>query len=64
MKGVSSLLLTVTSSTAKDFVFSGSQFFSAASLRRGWVCVGDGAIVRLNNGTAGVDELWTYVMDR
>lgn len=58
MKGVSPQVLSVTAATAGEFVFEGSDFFSPASLKRGWVCVGDGVMLKLNNGKAGVNELW------
>ena len=52
-------VLTVSAANASGFVFEGSGFFSPASLRRGWVCVGDGVILKLtDNNRAGVEELW------
>lgn len=58
-KGVCPSLLSVSVSNASSFVFEGRGFFSPASLRRGWVCVGDGVVLKLSErNTAGVEELW------
>ena len=54
-------VLSVFVSNASSFVFEGRGFFSPASLRRGWVCVGDGVVLKLSEGnTAGVEEIWRY----
>ena len=56
-------VLCVSSSTADQFVFSGGEFFSELLLRNGRGYVGDGAMLKLNNGQAGVNELWRYVIN-
>ncbi|XP_019862481.1 PREDICTED: breast cancer type 2 susceptibility protein homolog [Amphimedon queenslandica] len=59
-KGVCPSVLSVSVSNASSFVFEGRGFFSPASLRRGWVCVGDGVVLKLSErNTAGAEELWS-----
>jgi hypothetical protein len=58
MKGVSPSVFSVTAATAGQFVFDGADHFSAATLKRGWVCVGDGVILKMEDGKAGIEELW------
>lgn len=55
-------VLGVSVSSAPQFIFMGSQFFSSDSVHSGRVCVGDGVMLRLSHeGTAGVHELWRLV---
>ena len=56
--GVHTATLTVTASNAAAFQFRGDLFFSLAVLDGAPVCVGDGAMLRLSEGQAGVRELW------
>ena len=56
---VSSTIQNITSETAQYFRFS-AEYFSSGALQDGCsVCVGDGASLRLNQGTAGVEEFWS-----
>ena len=54
-------VLLVSSSTAGQFVFSGDEFFSKLLLQKGRGYVGDGAMLKLSDGKAGVNELWRYI---
>lgn len=54
---VPSCVQSVSSHNAGIFRFS-SDFFSTFSLRAGSVCVGDGGVVSLREGTVGTTELW------
>ena len=56
-------VVLVSSSMADQFVFSGGEFFSELLLRKGCGYVGDGAMLKLNNGQAGVNELWRYALN-
>ena len=58
--GVHPSVAAVSVATAIDFVFQGPYFFSSAVVQRGWLAVGDGAVLRLTeSGTAaGVEQFW------
>lgn len=54
--GVHPSVANVSVTNAVAFRFCGSHYFSAAVLRGSPVCVGDGAMLRLAEGSAGVSE--------
>jgi hypothetical protein len=56
--GVHPTTVAVAANSASSYTFSGELFFSSAVLEGAPVCVGDGAVLRLNNGVAGPEELW------
>ncbi len=56
--GVHPLVVGISVSNAVAFRFSGSHYFSIAVQQGSPVCVGDGAMLRLTKGSAGVSELW------
>ena len=56
--GVHSSTLSVSFSTAQDYKFQGSRFFSNTALRGATVCVGDGVHLALKGRMAGVIEFW------
>lgn len=56
--GVQNDVISVTASNAVNFCFSGAQYFSSAVLSGAVVCVGDGAMLTLLNGKAGVEQFW------
>lgn len=57
-QGVHPSVVAVSISNAADFHFSGGHYFSSAVLNGAPVCVGDGAVLRLREGGAGVGECW------
>ena len=56
--GVHPSVVEVSVRNAVEFKFGGFQYFSAAVLNGSPVCVGDGAMLRLKDGFAGVSEFW------
>ena len=56
--GVHPATLAVTAISASSYSFNGELFFSSAVLEGTPVCVGDGAMLRLNNRVAGSTEMW------
>ena len=56
--GVHPSVLGLSVSNAESFTFSGPHYFSPAVLRGAAVCVGDGLMLRLRDGRAGVEEFW------
>ena len=56
--GISPAVLNVSVTTATDFVFSRDHNFSSLAIEQRNVCVGDGVILSLDNGSIGVEELW------
>ena len=56
--GVHHKVMSVTASNAVEFCFSGSHFFSSTVLSGAPVCVGDGAMLTLSNGIAGLHQFW------
>lgn len=61
--GVHPATVAVTASNAAAFQFRGDVFFSSSVLAGAPVCVGDGAMLRLREGRAGVRELWEAFVD-
>ena len=51
-------VLRMSVNNALEFSFSGSHYFSSAVLNGAVVCVGDGGLLRLADGRAGVREFW------
>ena len=56
--GISPAMLNVSVTTATDFVFSRDHNFSSLAIEQRNVCVGDGVILSLDNGSIGLEELW------
>ena len=56
--GISPAVLNVSVTTATDFVFSRDHNFSSLAIEQRNVCVGDGVILSLDNGSIGLEELW------
>ena len=56
--GVHPSVVEVSVRNAVEFKFGGFHYFSAAVLSGSPVCVGDGAMLRLKDGCAGVTEFW------
>ena len=57
-RGVHPATVAVTANSASLFQFSGGHFFSSAVLDGAVVCVGDGAMLRLQAGMAGPQQMW------
>ena len=55
--GVHPAVSRVSVYNAKEFSFTVAQYFSTSVLDGAPVCIGDGAVLRLKDGRAGVDEL-------
>ena len=56
--GVHPSVVEVSVRNAVEFKFGGFHYFSAAVLSGSPVCVGDGVMLRLKDGCAGVREFW------
>ena len=56
--GVPNPVQAVTSCNIENFRFTKEYFSSSALSERGSVCVGDGAMVSVVHGSAGIMELW------
>ena len=56
--GVHPSVVGVSVANAESFTFSGPHHFSPVVLRGAAVCVGDGVMLQLREGCAGVEEFW------
>ena len=56
--GVHLSVMNVSAANAASFHFYGAHFFSAVVLSGAPICVGDGAVLTLSSGSAGVEQFW------